>query len=250
MEGPSLAIAEEQLQPFCGKKILSVAGNTSLEKEKFVGEEIKNIFSWGKHLIFQFESYGLRVHFLMFGSYAATVEGMSVTGDYKKTQVPRLSLVFENGHIDIYSCSIKIIEESDIHSTYDFSRNIMSTKWNSDTALEKILVTPNEQICDVLLDQEIFAGVGNIIKNEVLWLIKIHPQTLVSSLSKDALKLAIDETKKYSMNFYTWKKEYTLKAHFQIYRKKVCARCETEIIRAKTGERERWTYYCPNCQKI
>lgn len=250
MEGPSLLLAEEKLQPFCSKKILAVSGNTSLEKERFIGEEIKNIFSWGKHLIFQFKSYGLRVHFLMFGTFMATVEGESITGDYKKTQTPRLVLEFNNGHIDMYNCSIKIIEDADIRSSYDFSANIMSNEWSTTKAITKIKAYPDEEIADVLLDQEIFAGVGNIIKNEVLWLQKIHPQRTIAQFSSTELKKCLEETKSFSYHFYEWRKIFKLKAHLRVYRKKICERCQTEIIRKKTGKRARWTYYCPTCQTL
>ncbi|MER3465444.1 MAG: endonuclease, partial [Chitinophagaceae bacterium] len=35
---------------------------------------------------------------------------------------------------------------------------------------------------DALLDQEIFSGVGNIIKNEVLYRIEVHPLSTIGAL--------------------------------------------------------------------
>ena len=35
MEGPSLALAREQLRPFTGKRVLEVTGNTTIEKERW-----------------------------------------------------------------------------------------------------------------------------------------------------------------------------------------------------------------------
>ncbi|HRO68823.1 MAG TPA: hypothetical protein PK951_00545 [Chitinophagaceae bacterium] len=37
-------------------------------------------------------------------------------------------------------------------------------------------------VCDALLDQEIFSGVGNIIKNEVLYRIRVHPESLIGDI--------------------------------------------------------------------
>ncbi len=51
-------------------------------------------------------------------------------------------------------------------------------------ALGKMALHAEEEIGDVLLEQEIFSGVGNIIKNEVLFLAKINPKKSVRSLTK------------------------------------------------------------------
>src|SRR5256885_504703 len=126
MEGPSLTLAAEQLQPFCGKVIKSVSGNTKIGKERLENREVKDIFSWGKHLVFQFDEFAMRVHFMLFGTFEADVEGKSVTGDYRRAKEPRLKLEFENGEICMYNCSIKFIESRKAKIEYDFSIDIMS----------------------------------------------------------------------------------------------------------------------------
>ena len=89
MEGPSLYLAEEQLQPFRKQVVTAVSGNTKIEKERLLHKEVKDIFSWGKHLVLQFDTFAVRFHFLLFGTFQATIDGNTITGDYKKTQVPR-----------------------------------------------------------------------------------------------------------------------------------------------------------------
>jgi endonuclease-8 len=49
-------------------------------------------------------------------------------------------------------------------------------------ALKKLRAAPDMLVCDALLDQEIFSGVGNIIKNEVLFRIRVHPLSRVGAL--------------------------------------------------------------------
>ncbi len=156
MEGPSLYLAKSQLKPFKGKTILKVGGNTKIEKERLKGKIVKDIFAWGKHLLFQFEEFSLKVHFLLFGTFEARVNKSWVTGDYRKARVPRLALTFTNGEINMYNCSVKIIEDKNIKKTYDFSTDIMSPKWNPDQALKKVMMFPEEEIADVLLDQNVF----------------------------------------------------------------------------------------------
>jgi len=248
MEGPSLYLAARQLRPFKGKTVLSVSGNTKIEKERILNQEVKNIFSWGKHLVIQFDEFALRTHFLLFGAFEADVNNSTLTGDYKRSYTPRLQLDFENGDIKLFNCSVKFLETGNAKASYDFTIDIMSPKWDSDKAFDAISSKPNAEIADILLDQEIFAGVGNIIKNEVLWRVRIHPETKVKDILPSELKELIAETKKFSHLFYKWRKVFLLRKHLDIYQKSICPRCEAKVKREKTGKRKRISHFCPVCQ--
>src|SRR5512144_1750740 len=199
MEGPSLYLAAKQLKPFRRKTVLSVSGNSKIEKERMLQKKVKNIFSWGKHLIIQFDEFALRTHFLLFGAFEAEVNNSTLTGDYKRSYTHRLQLDFENGSIKLFNCSVKFLETGNAKAGYDFTIDIMSPKWDSDQAFDAISSKPGAEIADILLDQEIFAGVGNIIKNEVLWRVRIHPQTRVRDIRPSDLKKLIAETKRFSL---------------------------------------------------
>ena len=248
MEGPSLYLAARQLKPFRGRTVLSVSGNTKIEKERILNKKVKNIFSWGKHLIIQFDEFALRTHFLLFGAFEATVNNSSLTGDYKRSYTPRLQLDFENGSIKLFNCSVKFLETRNAKASYDFTIDIMSPNWDPDKAFESISAKPDAEIADLLLDQEIFAGVGNIIKNEVLWRVCIHPATKVKDILPSELKKLITETKKFSLLFYKWRKVFSLRKHLDIYQKSICSRCGANVKREKTGKRNRISHFCPVCQ--
>ncbi len=248
MEGPSLKIAVEQLNSFNGKKVLSALGSTqTIDKDKLKGKRLSDIFSWGKHLVFQFDEVALRVHFLLWGSFRADIKGKSVTGEYYKkgvTKKPRLSLKFSNGNINFYNSSLKFIESKNAKTEYDFNVDILADKWDPKKALLKMKAYPNEEIADVLLDQTIFSGVGNIIKNEVLFRVKINPKTKVKDLEDKDLRNIIMEAEIYSWQFYEWRKNFELKKHFQVYRKTTCPNDGSKIVREKTGKRKRISFYC------
>ena len=248
MEGPSLYLAARQLQPFRGKTVLSVSGNTKIEKERILKKKVKSIFSWGKHLIIQFDDFALRTHFLLFGSLEATVNDSPVTGDYKRSYTPRLQLDFENGDIKLFNCSVKFLETSNAKAGYDFTIDIMSPKWSADQAFHSISSKHGAEIADLLLDQGVFAGVGNIIKNEVLWRVGIHPESKVSEIPPSKLLELIAETKKFSLLFYKWRKVFLLRKHLDIYQKSICPRCGANVKREKTGKRKRIGHFCPVCQ--
>lgn len=248
MEGPSLYLAARQLQPFRGKTVLSVSGNTKLEKERLLHKEVKTIFSWGKHLVIQFDEFALRTHFMLFGAFEAEVDQSTLTGDYRRAYTPRLQMDFENGNIKLFNCSLKFLETGNARATYDFTVDIMSPRWSPDKAFDSISSRPGAEIADILLDQDIFAGVGNIIKNEVLWRVHMHPVTKVKEIAPAQLRELIAETKKFSLLFYKWRKVFALRKHLDIYQKSVCPRCGAKVTRSKTGKRNRISHICTACQ--
>jgi endonuclease VIII len=250
MEGPSLYLAKNQLKPFKNKEVLKVTGNTKIGKERLLNKEIRDIFAWGKHLVFQCDTFAMKVHFLLFGTFEAEISGKSVTGDYRRARVPRLELSFSNGKISMFNCSVKFIEDKNFKNTYDFSIDIMSRQWDSKKALENLKKNPNEEIADILLDQNIFAGVGNIIKNEVLSILKINPRQKISEISLKQLEKIVAETYKFSRQFLKWRKVFKLRANLKAHRKSKCPHCGEKMKREKTGKKKRWSYYCPLCQSI
>lgn len=250
MEGPSLLIASEQLSPIIGQVLIEVNGNTKIGKERMLHKKIIDIFSWGKHLVFQFDDFALRIHFMLFGSFQATVNGKKVTGDYPTKNIPkRLQFICSNGEINFFNCSLKYIESSSAKKDYDFSIDVLSTKWDKKQALKNMLKYPDEEIADVLLDQTIFSGIGNIIKNEVLFIEKISPFRKIHELSLAKLRKIITTSQSFSKQFYLWRKDFVLSKHYQIYRRSVCPACGGKINKKKTGKRNRFSYICYHCQK-
>src|SRR5215218_2193496 len=153
MEGPSIHLAAEQLRPFIGRRILSVSGNSRIGIERLARVRVKHIFAWGKHLVFQSDTFAMRVHFMLWGTFAATVEGTSVTGDYRRSGPPRLVMNFPNGEITIWAASVKFVEDAHAKAAYDFAADVMADEWDARAALKKLRAFPRAEIADILLDQ-------------------------------------------------------------------------------------------------
>jgi endonuclease-8 len=240
-EGPSIIILKEQVAVFSGKKVLAVAGNTKVDKDRLRGLTIKQFRSWGKHFLICFPRLTVKVHFLLFGSY-------SINEQTKPN--PRLHLKFATGDLYLYSCSVKILDGPP-DDLYDWSADVMSDLWNPAAARAKLNSKPDMLVCDALLDQDIFAGVGNIIKNEVLFRIRVHPESEAGGLSPRKLGEMIREARNYSFDFLRWKKEYTLRKHWLAHTKKICPRCQIPLIRVQhLGKAGRRAFYCDNCQLL
>jgi endonuclease-8 len=67
-EGPSIVILREQVAPFAGQRIARVHGNSTIEKERLLGERVEAFRSWGKHFLVELPDLSLRVHFMLLGS--------------------------------------------------------------------------------------------------------------------------------------------------------------------------------------
>jgi endonuclease-8 len=239
-EGPSIIILKEAVQQFKNKKILKVEGNSKLDIQRISGKKILDFKSWGKHFLICFDGFTVRIHFMLFGSYRIN-EGKEAT--------PRLRLIFKKGELNFYACSVKFIEES-INEVYDWTSDVMNDKWDPKAANRKMKQHPDVLICDVLLDQNIFSGVGNIIKNEVLFRTRIHPENKIKNIPRAKIDELIKEARNYSFDFLKWKKEFVLRKHWLAHTKKICPRDQIPFIKKYLGKTNRRTFYCEMCQVL
>lgn len=237
-EGPSIVILKEEASAFLGKKILRVEGNTTIGKERLANQRVVALRSWGKHFLVEMPRFSLRVHFMLWGSYRI---------NDRKEVAPRLGLAFTNGELNLYSCSVRFIEQP-LDEVYDWRSDVMSAHWDPALARKRLRARPGLLACDALLDQDIFAGVGNIIKNEVLFRIRVHPLSTVAALPAPKLRDLVREARQYSFDFYEWKKVYELKKHWLAHTKRTCPRCNIPFSKGHLGKTLRRSFWCDNCQ--
>ncbi len=250
MEGPSVYLAAEQLRPFVGRRVRVVAGNSKVGIDRLAGKRLREIFAWGKHLVFQFDQFALRVHFLLWGTYAADVHGVSVTGDYRRTGPPRLVLTFPNGVVTIWSASLRFIDDRHVRDSYDFTADVLSPTWDPQAAVTKARAHGRQEVADVLLDQDIFAGVGNIIKNEVLFRTRTSPFAKVGRLGDRKLAAIVAEARTFAFEFLALRRQFALRRSLEIYGRSVCPVCGGKVFRRVHGIRGRRSFFCARCQRV
>jgi len=236
-EGPTIVILKEEVQQFEGKEIIAVTGNTTIDLDRLLHQK-PQFKSWGKHFLICFENFTVRIHFLLFGSYLINAD---------KTAKIRLGLTFSNGTLHFYASAVKILE-GPVDTHYDWSSDVMNEQWNPKKAKAKLREIPDKMVCDALLEQDIFSGVGNIIKNEVLYRIFVHPKSEIGKLPVKKVNELIREAQAYSFNFLKWKKTGELKKNWLAHTKKKCLRCDLPMIKEITGVKKRRSFYCENCQ--
>jgi endonuclease-8 len=111
-----------------------------------------------------------------------------------------------------------------------------------------IAAQASREIGAVLLDQTVVSGIGNILRIEVLFYSRIHPQRKVDDLSSDDMRELLHWTMKLMSQ---WMKEMgrKRKSWRRIYRKsgKPCPVCGTSVQFFRQAGR--MTFACPACQK-
>ena len=196
------------------------------------------VFARPASFLIEFRGFSLRVHMLMFGTYRI---------DDRKPAPARMSLRFDNGELNFYSSSLKYIE-GPLEDTYDWRADILDPDWDPQLARRKLKAQPSTLACDALLDQGIFAGVGKIIKNEVLFRIGVHPESQVGDLPPRKLGELIAQARQYSFDFLEWKKQFVLRQHWLVHTKMSCPTCGSPIAKQYLGTTNRRTFFCSHCQ--
>ena len=241
-EGPTIVILAGECAKFRGRVVREATGNTRvIDPARMHGRKALAIRSWGKHFLVQFSGFALKVHFLLFGSYRVD--------ERKENAKPRLSLGFANGELNLYACSAKYLEGK-LEEHYDWRGDVMADEWDPKLARAKLKAMPEALVCDALLDQDVFAGVGNIIKNEVLWRIRVSPLSTIGALPPRKLSALVKDARDYSFRFLEWKKAYVLRKHWQAHRKSTCPRCGIKLRIAHLGRTHRRAFWCEHCQPV
>lgn len=113
----------------------------------------------------------------------------------------------------------------------------------------------------ILLDQKIISGIGNIYASEMLFLAKIHPETLANSLNLKKIKILLAKAKEilnkaiyYGGTSISSFEALGIKGSYQkkllVYKrdKENCHICKEKIAKKKIGNRS--SYFCVQCQQI
>ena len=241
-EGPTLLLLREEAERFAGRKVLDVGGNSRLpDLQRMKGKTVQAVRTWGKHFLLEFKGFSLKVHFMLFGSYRID--------ERRENASPRLTLRFTNGELNFYASSVRFIEQP-LDEVYDWSADVLSDAWDPKAAKAKLKKQPNLLACDALLDQSIFSGVGNIIKNEVLFRIRVSPLSTVGALPAKKLDALVRQAREYSFDFLAWRRIYMLTKNLLVHRRGTCPDCGRNQKVQHLGRTHRRAFGCEHCQPL
>ena len=229
-------------------------------KKSVIGKTYKDIKRLGKFLIFELDNGYIVSHLRMEGKY------FYLNDSYDNKHV-HVVINLSNGYRLLYQDVRKFgrmcyKNESELYNTKPLNEvgydPINNDSYDLDSIYNQIH-KKNKEIKQILLDQSIISGLGNIYVDEVLFDVRINPHKISSKISKDKVNEIILATKKILSKAIEFKgttiRSYTsslgVEGGFQnflnVHTKKSCPLCKKELICDRIGGRS--TYYCKDCQK-
>lgn len=240
-EGPSILFLKNKLQRFKGKTVSEASGYSEMDKSAIDHIKILDIDAYGKNLLFVFKDFFVGVHLGLFGSMLV---------NKRKKVNASFSLHFPHSEINFYVAHTTLYEGKPTDH-FNFKTDILKEEFDGEFVLSSLQENYADQMAgDVVLEQDLFTGVGNIIRIEALYRAKIHPASLVKNIPEKKLVYLIETIVNYAYEFLNLLKTDEVKEKTLIYGKKICPKDKTELIIEEMGKVKRKTYVCPKCQKL
>jgi endonuclease-8 len=132
--------------------------------------------------------------------------------------------------------------------------DLLGPDWDADEAVRRIAAGPDVPVADALLDQRNLAGIGNVYKCELCFLLGLDPRTPVRDVPD--LRRLVDlarqllEANRERVERVTTGDRRRGRQTWVYGRRGPCLRCGTQVRRTDLGPegQERVTYWCPRCQ--
>jgi endonuclease VIII len=171
-EGPSILHLADTLKPFKGKMVQHAGGYGKMPTAWLKGKKLLDIKTFGKNLLLVFNNGVVNIHLGLFGD---------VLINEKKKVNRSFYLEFNNGAINGYVVKATKLDKP-LKETYDWRTDILSKQFNPAYVKKLLKEKPTAVIADLLVDQAIFTGSGNIIRNEALYRAGIHPMSITGKI--------------------------------------------------------------------
>ncbi|XP_004642673.1 endonuclease 8-like 3 [Octodon degus] len=214
----------------------------------FNGYVYSGVETLGKELFMFFGPRALRIHFGMNGSIRIN----PLPYKNKNEISPVFELQLTSDLICFFDSSVELRNSTEIQQRIRRMEelDVCSPKFSFLRAESEVKKQRGRMLCDVLLDQKVLPGVGNIIKTEALFDSGLHPAVKVFQLTDEQTHHLVKMVRDFSILFYRCcKTGSAISKHYKIYKRPNCGQCRCKVTVCRLGENNRMTYFCPRCQK-
>lgn len=267
-EGDTIHVLARTLgTELCGRR-LEEARLEHQPVRSLVGAEVDEVFAVGKHLFVAAGAAAVRTHLGMEGSWHRYRPG-------ERWQKPSWSAscvlrTAERLHVCFRAQEVELVDlRGQRHRAFlrRLGPDLLAEGFDPARAVERAraLLPAEAALADVLLDQRVAAGVGNVYKNELLFLAGLDPATPQARLDDGALaELFTDARAALRRNLGPGPRrtrgrraapgkapDSADEPGLWVYHRgnEPCLVCGTRIRFARTGRHHRSTWWCPRCQK-
>ncbi len=232
---------------------------------RVVGQRIDAVEAQGKNLLIRFDGgLELRTHLRMHGSWHRYRPG-----ERWRRPPARARLVLEvDGSVAVCFDApvVELFEQraEALHpSLSSLGPDLAKPEFDADEAFARLRHPDraDTEIAIVLLDQRALAGIGNVYKNEILWIEQVSPFARVRDLDDAAVERLVATARRLMLDNLdersgpervTTSGDPGASGPLYVYSRggRPCRRCGTRIESRKQGrDLPRLTYWCPTCQE-
>ena len=228
---------------------------------ELAGRAVERIEARGKHMLVHLEGgWSVRVHLGMNGRWTRLH-----VDQRRPRDVAVLLVCGEVAYVCARAYRPELLRTTALRTHPRLARlgpDLLAEAPDIDAAVARATVAAHarREIGDVLLDQRIAAGIGNIYKSEVLFECRVHPRDRVGDLGPETLRSLYEKAAHLMrLELLTRRTVVPLRRRatpstqrLWVYRRtrKPCLDCGTPIERFLQGDMGRWTYFCPSCQRM
>lgn len=218
----------------------------------FTGDPVDSVLSVGKHLVIEVGGRVIHSHLKMEGAW-------HVYGPTTRWRRPAFQarIVLATTDSVAVGFELGVLEVLDTigEAVGYLGPDLLGPSWDPHLARTNLESDPDRAIGLALLDQRLIAGLGNVYRNEILFLRGVDPRTPVSRAGDlDKMIALAHRTIEANKNRNrTFTGDLRAGRHFWVYGRenKQCRRCGTRIAFDHLGDNpleERQIYWCPRCQ--
>jgi endonuclease VIII len=242
-EGDTLHRAARRLQVLVGERVEVEAphprAQASIDAAQLDGRRFESVEAFGKNLVLRFEGgIVLRSHLRMSGRWTVRPRGQVAAG--------RPWLVLRGAAAEAVLWNGPVLE---LHarSLASLGPDILAVPPDFDAMLTRIdRAENNRYFGDVLQDQRLIAGIGNMWMAETLWHTKLSPWQRIGDVARDERLRALETAAALMRASVDAAREPRKNVHGRAGRP--CPRCGTPVRSWGQGDANRIAYWCPACQ--
>ncbi|MER7741356.1 DNA-formamidopyrimidine glycosylase family protein [Streptomyces sp. NPDC096538] len=220
------------------------------------GRSVLDVTARGKHLLTRVEGgLTLHSHLRMDGSWRIFAPGQRWNGGPSR----QIRAVLANAERTAVGYRLPVLElirtEDEERAVGHLGPDLLGPDWDPALALANLKQDPDRELGEALLDQRNLAGIGNVFKSELCFLLNVTPWFPVGDLPADRMaglpelaRKLLEFNRERPVRNTTGRRGQDLYVYGRARRP--CLRCGTPIRLAEQGDgsRERPTYWCPTCQ--
>lgn len=224
------------------------------------GRTVLGVRSVGKHLFTRFDDgVSLHTHFKMDGAWHLYRPGEKWRDRAHDVRAVLASEKWVAVGFRLHDMAlVRTDREGDLVG--HLGPDLLTPDWSAEMADEaerRFLAQADREIGDVLADQRVMAGVGNLYKAEVCFLLGVSPWTPVADLPAGTARRAVELSRKLLWRNAFRPEQSTTgemargRQHWVYQRTgRPCLRCAAGIRSGVQGQfvPVRYTWYCPKCQ--